>query len=60
MTASHTEATGFRKLITLGEQRTSDDEARQVFGDGMYGRLFRVKQGDLSAERLTFNLHEQT
>jgi hypothetical protein len=36
-----------RKLVTLGGQRKSDDRARQVFGDGMRGRLRGVNQGDL-------------
>lgn len=40
--------------VTLGGQRRSGDRVRQVFGDGMHGRLQRVKQGDLSGERWEF------
>ncbi len=36
-----------REPVTLGGQRTSDDRARQVFGDGMQGRTRGVNQGDL-------------
>jgi len=50
-TASPTEAKGSRKPITLGGQHKSDDGARQVFGDGMHGRLRCVNQGDLPKER---------
>ena len=46
-TAGPTEATGYRKPITLGGQQKSDDGARQVFGDGMRRRLCHVDQGDL-------------
>ena len=40
-----------RKPVTLGGQRRSDDRARQVFGDGMRGRLRDVNQGDLLETR---------
>ena len=43
------------KPVTLGEQRRSDGRARQVFGDGMYGRSCDVNQGDLSGARRVFN-----
>lgn len=36
-----------REPVTLGGQCKSGDRARQVFGDGMRGRLRRVNQGDL-------------
>lgn len=39
------------KPVTLGGQRKSDDRARQVFGDGMRGRLRDVNQGDLPETR---------
>lgn len=42
------------KPVTLGEQHRSDDRARQVFGDGMYGRSCDVNQGDLSGTRREF------
>jgi hypothetical protein len=40
-----------RKPVTLGGQRESGDRARQVFGDGMRGRLCRVTQGGLPEAR---------
>ncbi len=40
-----------RKPVTLGGQRRSDGRARQVFGDGMRGRLRDVNQGDLPETR---------
>lgn len=39
-----------RKSVTLGGQQ-SDGRARQVFGDGMRGRLCVVNQGDLPETR---------
>jgi len=40
-----------RKPVTLGGQCKSGDRARQVFGDGMRGRLRDVNQGDLLETR---------
>ena len=40
--------------VTLGGQRRSDGRARQVFGDGMHGRLRIVNQGDLLRARWVF------
>jgi hypothetical protein len=42
------------KPVTLGGQQRSDGRARQVFGDGMYGRSCRVNQGDLIGTRRAF------
>ena len=42
------------KPVTLGEQHRSDGRARQVFGDGMYGRSCHVNQGDLTGPRKVF------
>lgn len=44
----------FGKPVTLGEQHRSDGRARQVFGDGMYGRSCSVNQGDLFGPRKVF------
>jgi len=40
--------------VTLDGQQRSDGRARQVFGDGMYGRSCRVNQGDLIGTRREF------
>ena len=45
---------GFRKPVTLGGQRKSDDGARRVVGDRMHGKVRRVKEGDLPGTRLVF------
>ena len=45
---------GFRKPVTLGGQRKSDDGVRGVVGDGMHGKVRRVKEGDLSGTGLVF------
>ena len=50
--AGQTHQRHFRKPVTLGGQRRSDDRARQVFGDGMHRSLYAVNQGDLSGERV--------
>lgn len=42
------------KPVTLGGQHRSDGRARQVFGDGMYGRSCRVNQGDPIGTRREF------
>lgn len=44
------EIRSLRKPVTLGGQQ-SDGRARQVFGDGMRGRLCVVNQGDLPETR---------
>ena len=44
----------FGKPVTLGGQHRSDGGARQVFGDGMYGRSCLVNQGDLIGTRREF------
>ena len=43
-----------RESVTLGGQLKSDGRARQVFGDGMHGRLCCVNQGDLPGTRWEF------
>ncbi len=45
---------GFRKPVTLGGQRKSDDGVRRVVGDRMHGKVCHVKEGDLSGARLVF------
>ena len=45
---------GTREPVTLGGQRRSGGRARQVFGDGMHGRSYRVNQGDLPEARWEF------
>ncbi len=49
----------FRKPVTLGGQHRSDGRARQVFGDGMHGRLRDVNQGDLLRTRREFAARSQ-
>ena len=46
--------TRFRKPVTLGGQRESDDRARGMVGDGMQGSSRHVNRGDLSGPRWVF------
>jgi hypothetical protein len=52
--AGRTHQCRFGESVTLGGQHTSDDRARQVFGDGTHGSSCDVNQGDLSGKRLVF------